>query len=163
MNLKTFLALASFFISLPTLSAPIETLGDWAKDGRITSISGSEGTGFGFSAYIAHSKNGEQRLYFETIRFENHENVKICDPESEQENTVLTINGQPVKFFTYCNTDKNKTITQSMTAQSNAGTEFVINTFKGSNQVTISVGSFKISIPANGFTKAWNNAGGDAL
>ncbi|HBH7883345.1 hypothetical protein [Vibrio parahaemolyticus] len=115
-----------------------------------------------YSVEIAPSRSGKQNLYF-------FWDSKDCVINKEKiDRKVFNVNGQNVNFLVFCETYKDSDKKYiSATAASDKGAEFVINQFKLKSWVTLSnIDSDKldkIKFWANGFTKAWNSAGGDAL
>ncbi len=149
------------FLSLANNSGFTQLEG-WASNGNAIYASKDSGQILYFA--VNHSKDGSQRLYIEyAIVNDEEELVSTCSVESDSETVVITINGQPVKFISFCSESGSDSWYQSMTAQSAAGRDFVINAFKTSKTVSISTPAYKLEVSAKGFTKVWDNTGGDAL
>ncbi|PMO44774.1 hypothetical protein BCT10_13940 [Vibrio splendidus] len=110
---------------------------------------------------VDHSKGGKQNFYIE----HSVKNGSTCKAYSSRSTSVIKINGQAVKFLTFCNQfSDNNNWYQSMTPETTRGKNFVVNTFKNApNTVSIEATDYTFNATAVGFTKAWNNAGGNAL
>jgi len=104
-----------------------------------------------FSAKIANSKEGLQKIYITLST--------ICtDKEIIYDSMTIKTNGQNVRFSKFCN-GKNFYITPL----SRAGDNFLVNEFKKKDNVLFEFDDLNIIFDATGFTKAWDEAGGDAL
>ncbi|MER0326215.1 hypothetical protein [Vibrio vulnificus] len=115
-----------------------------------------------YSVEIAPSRSGKQNLYI----FWDSKDCIVNNDKIDKK--VFKVNGQNVSFLVFCENYKNSDKKYiSATAASDKGAEFVINQFKAKSWVTLSnIDSDKldkIKFWANGFTKAWDSAGGDAL
>ncbi|PMN99609.1 hypothetical protein BCT21_11605 [Vibrio sp. 10N.222.55.F9] len=110
---------------------------------------------------VDHSKSGEQNFYIE----HSVKNGSTCKAYSSRSTSVIKINGQAVKFLTFCNQfSDSKNWYQSMTPETTRGASFVVNTFKNAPKtVSVEAIDYTFNATAVGFTKAWNNAGGNAL
>lgn len=115
-----------------------------------------------YSVEIAPSRGGKQNLYF-------FWDSKDCIVDKDKfDKKVFKVNGKNVNFIVFCHNYKNSDEKYiSATALSEQGAEFVINQFKTNSWITLSnINSDKldkVKFWANGFTKAWDSAGGDAL
>ncbi|CAK3099509.1 conserved exported hypothetical protein [Vibrio crassostreae] len=104
-----------------------------------------------FSAAIGESKTGKQRIYI-TL-------AKTCDDTKEQFAAItLKTNDQNVRYNKFCD---GRNI--YLTPMSKAGDNFLVNQFKKKNSVSFVFSDIHIVFDATGFTKAWNNYGGDAI
>lgn len=116
-----------------------------------------------FNASIDHSKAGEQRLYFNNFYWDDY---NICSSETSYPTSItLVFNGQAVKMSRWCKkfTDANKYY-YSYTPETERGHNYVVNLFKTSlSPVTIKIDNDMLSLPAIGFSRIWNNAGGNAI
>ncbi len=99
-------------------------------------------------AHIGSGTSGEQRIYLLTN--------KACYNSEKVENKTIKTNDKNVIYNVYCHNGQ-----QYFTPKSTAGLNYVINEFKRKKYVFFSV--FIAYIDATGFTKAWNNYGGNAL
>ncbi|PSW14389.1 hypothetical protein C9J01_08095 [Photobacterium rosenbergii] len=111
-------------------------------------------------AEISHSKQGTQRLYLSFIEIANDNS---CDPQNTPDNVVVRVNGQPINMHQACELADGMALIQT-TALSDKGVEFMMNAFSNSpDTVQVEYRSFKADVSAVGFTKSWNQSGGDAL
>ncbi|ELA9391957.1 hypothetical protein P7M43_04610 [Vibrio parahaemolyticus] len=114
-----------------------------------------------FTASIGVSLGGYQRMY---IRWE----PESCEVKKTPEKVILKIEGQNVSFYAFCNayTDS-KGHYLNATPISEKGAKFVVDQFKKKTWVTIygftGTDVKEVKFWANGFTKAWDSAGGNAL
>ena len=112
-------------------------------------------------AVVSHSDDGQQRFYINLRMI----NGNICENHSSNILDIVNFNGQAVRMTGYCNTydGPNKTY-YSYTPYTDNGHNYVINLFKKSTlPVKVTVDGDTIDIPVMGFTKVWNNFGGDAI
>ena len=116
-----------------------------------------------FNALISHSKAGEQRLYFSDSYFVD---INMCNYEtSYPTSTTLVFNGQAVKMSRWCRkfSDVNEYF-YSYTPETERGHRYVVNLFRTSvSPIRIKLNNDVLSLPAIGFTRLWNNAGGNAI
>ncbi|PSU34985.1 hypothetical protein [Photobacterium lutimaris] len=111
-------------------------------------------------AEVAHSHQGAQRLYINFIKMDK---AKACDPSDTPRTATIRVNNQPVRMIQTCHLEEGLSLLQT-TAQSDKGVNFIINAFRNSpDTVRIEHGSFEADLSAVGFTKAWEQGGGDAL
>jgi hypothetical protein len=104
-----------------------------------------------FSAEISNSKGGDQIIYITLPR--------TCSDNKERYAPVtIKTNGQNVKYIKYCSGSA-----EYITPLSKAGHNFLVNEFKKKNNVIFDFSDVRVLFDATGFTKAWRNAGGDAL
>jgi hypothetical protein len=104
-----------------------------------------------FSANISNSQDGKQKLYIFL-------NVSCSDKDKSYDPITIKTNGQNVKYRKYCNGDD-----VYITPLSKAGDNFLVNEFKKKDNVVFEFSYIKVLFDATGFTKAWNNSGGDTL
>lgn len=104
-----------------------------------------------FTANIAESKGGEQKIYITLA-------IACSDKDKGYEPITIKTNGQNVKYNKFCNGSNTY-----ITTLSKAGHNFLVNEFKKKDSVLFEFSDIKVIFDATGFTKAWNNAGGDAL
>lgn len=104
-----------------------------------------------FSASISSSKDGGQRVYITLA-------VKCSDKEKNYEPITIKTNGQNVRYRKFCDGSH-----EYITPISTAGHNFLVNEFKKKDNVLFEFSDIKVLFDATGFTKAWSNAGGDAL
>ncbi|SJM71789.1 hypothetical protein [Psychrobacter piechaudii] len=116
-----------------------------------------------FDAVVAHSKAGEQRLYFSSAYLGDN---NVCSYEtSYPTSTTLVFNGQAVKMSSWCRKfgDANKYF-YSYTPETERGHRYVVNLFRTSvSPVSVKLDNDLLSLPAIGFTRIWNSAGGNAI
>lgn len=116
-----------------------------------------------FEASVSHSKAGEQRLYFSSAYFGDN---NVCSYESNYAtSTTLVFNGQAVKMSRWCRkfSDANKYY-YSYTPETERGHRYVVNLFRTSvSPVSVKLDNDLLSLPAIGFTRIWNSAGGNAI
>lgn len=111
----------------------------------------SEDWGPVFSAEIAASKNGKQKIYIQLD--------SICSDSKKDIGTItIKTNEQNVKYSRFCNGTH-----IYITPLSKAGENFLVNEFKKSNYVKFVFSDITLLFDASGFTKKWNDFGGDAL
>ena len=103
-------------------------------------------------ANISSSKSGQQRLYISTPR--------KCDEanSTDMNSTTVNVNGQNVRFLHYCSSGN-----IYMTTATEAGDEYVISEFRKKDTVRFGFAEYPVIFDATGFTRQWNNFGGDAL
>ncbi len=114
-------------------------------------------------ANISHSESGEQKLYFRDLSSLGN---RLC----QQENTVpdittMVFNGQAVKMSRWCKQySYSSNYYLDLTPETVVGHQYIIDLFKKSLiPIDIQFNNEYISFPVIGFTKAWENAGGDAI
>ena len=103
-----------------------------------------------FSARIGSSSSGEQRIYINL--------AKTCSDNTLTETTTVKTNGRNVRYTRYCDGEN-----IYLTPLSKAGDNFLINEFKRKENVRFEFSDIVILFDATGFTKAWNDFGGNAL
>ncbi|MGF1704134.1 hypothetical protein L4D09_28000 [Photobacterium makurazakiensis] len=137
----------------------------WAEDNPLSTltfkIKGEDlSTTTAIGAEITHSNQGTQRLYLNFVKMNEADS---CDPDNTPNKVTVRVNSQPISMYQTCHLEKGMSLLQT-TALSDKGIEFIINAFRNSSDtVRIEYGAFEANLPAIGFTKAWNSAGGDAL
>jgi hypothetical protein len=104
-----------------------------------------------FSAEIAASKNGTQRIYIITA-------VTCSNKKQEYGLSTIKTNGRNVRYRRYCDGSN-----IYITPLSKAGDAYLLNEFKKKNSVEFEFINIRVFFDATGFTKAWINFGGDAL
>ena len=116
-----------------------------------------------FNAYVGHSKNGEQRVYFADAYAARSQN---CTYESRiPDSTTIIIDNQAVKMSRWCKkfADANKYYYE-YTPETTRGHNYVVNLLKTSTSpVKIQLNNDTLYLPVMGFTKIWNSAGGNAI
>lgn len=104
-----------------------------------------------FYADISSDKNGKQRIYITTS--------KSCDNSDEPFETIrIKTNGQNVRYKRFCNGSY-----IYITPMSAAGSNYLRDEFMKKDDVVLAFSDIFVIFDATGFTKAWNNYGGDAL
>ncbi|HCG5919395.1 TPA: hypothetical protein NJ048_004579 [Vibrio parahaemolyticus] len=104
-----------------------------------------------FEARISTSKSGQQRIYVTLA-------VPCTDRETSYENVTIKTNDQNVRYNKFCDGSR-----IYLTPLSKAGDNFLVDQFKKKNSVAFEFSDIRVVFDADGFTKAWNNYGGDAL
>jgi len=104
-----------------------------------------------FSAHISNSQSGKQKIYI-TL------NVKCADKDKSYESITIKTNGQNVKYNKFCDGSS-----VYITPLSKAGDNFLVNEFRKKDDVLFKFSDIRVLFDATGFTKVWNQAGGDAL
>lgn len=107
---------------------------------------------------IARSTEGSLMLYLHVLDFKCDSNTKEFEKVVFGVQTDRSENVQNVKFTEYCSKDH-----RYYTPTSVAGKNFLIDAFKKSVLVKIIIKGIPVPFDAEGFTKAWNSFGGDAL
>lgn len=117
-----------------------------------------------FNTVIYHSRAGKQKLYFENMHLGNSDPCNDSETIISDNNTII-FSGQAVKMLSWCtkfNDSDSYFITY--TPRNPKGQNYVINHFKNSTSpIKVEFEDDVIYIPVLGFTKVWNNAGGDAI
>lgn len=103
------------------------------------------------SVSISESKGGKQSIYI-TL------DTKCTDKEKEYGEMTVKTNDQNVRYSKYCD-GKNIYITP----RSMAGKSFLRDEFLKKQYVAFIFEDIFVTFDASGFTKAWNNFGGDAI
>ncbi|HCK0617622.1 hypothetical protein CGI93_22320 [Vibrio parahaemolyticus] len=104
-----------------------------------------------FAATISSNRDGKQKIYI-TL-------ASTCDNTEEVlEKTTIKTNGQNVRYHRFCDGTH-----IYMTPISKAGDNFLVNEFKKKDSVKFEFSDIVVLFDATGFTKGWNNYGGDAL
>lgn len=120
-------------------------------------------------ASVDFSSSGFKAVYFR-IRYLNGKTFKpsmtdYCNPVGYSEKGVITINGQPIKVFMWCNkfTDMNVHY-EEMVPETDAGKAFVIKTLSGAKgNVLVKVGDNEFELSSTGFTAIWSKSSDKAL
>lgn len=167
--IKYIATLATFLtISLSSNATTIDFTAPWG------SITGGYGAGVGyvpnygeekkyFEANVSHSISGEQRLYFVDYYDVSSQN---CSYESSiPESTTMIINNQAVKMSRWCKKFHSvKQYYYQYTPETVRGHNYVVNLFKAAvSPIKIQINNDTLYFPVIGFTKVWNNAGGNAI
>ena len=170
----SFLLCAIFSSSLQAA----ETLSDgtvvleWFKHNQFRTMSmkyddSSQATGIGVETRISHAKEGVQRLYF---NLQTLEESSFCDKdkttnEVNVENRIVKIDAKAIKMVDWCKPFGNKGgYLMQFTPLSDQAINYVLNRFKKSpKHVQFEFRHYSLPISALGFTKAWNESGGNAL
>ena len=116
-----------------------------------------------FISEVSHSKTGNQRIYFSHVYTDDDKN--ICSYENRYpDNSTMVFANQAVKMLRWCKkTDENKYY-YSYTPETDRGHSYVVNLFKvATSPIEIKYNNETLYFPVIGFTKAWNNAGGNAI
>jgi len=104
-----------------------------------------------FQATLSTDTTGKRRVYIHS--------TNPCKNEDEDGKTVtLKTNEQNVRYVRYC--DGNFYYFSPI---STAGLNFLVSEFKKKEAVKVEFSDIHIIFIATGFTKSWNNFGGDAL
>ncbi|MFH4804556.1 hypothetical protein WMQ58_22910 [Vibrio diabolicus] len=104
-----------------------------------------------FEARISTSKSGQQRIYVTLA-------VPCTDRDTSYENITIKTNDQNVRYNKFCDGSH-----IYLTPLSKAGDNFLVDQFKKKNSVAFEFSDIRVVFDADGFTKAWNSYGGDAL
>ncbi|WP_105264922.1 hypothetical protein [Pseudoalteromonas sp. T1lg76] len=104
-----------------------------------------------FEARISANMDGEQKIYI-TLDLPCSDQEEILDP------STIKTNGQNVRYYRFCNGSH-----VYMTPISKAGDNFLVDEFKKKDFVKFEFSDITVLFDAAGFTKQWNNFGGDAL
>lgn len=169
MKRMTLIALAITSISASAADYKTTQIVHWKDRFAMTTMDKSE-TGIdltrqGFSALVSYDKNGIQRIYFKHRELRDGQFVTNCHLGESFDSQIWKFTDQNVKMTTYCDeTEGTKYLTA--TPETDAGAAFVIKAFKNSaGSVKIVPKSFQqgFEMSAKGFTKVWNNGGGDAI
>jgi hypothetical protein len=169
MKSMTLIVLALTSMSVSASDYKATQIVHWEDRFAMTTLDKSE-TGIdlsrqGFSASVSYDKNGIQRIYFKHKEVRDGQFVTNCHLGESFESEVWKFADQNVKMTTYCDeTEGAKYLTA--TPETDAGAAFVINAFKNSaGGVKIVPASFQqgFKMSAKGFTKVWNNGGGNAI
>jgi len=104
-----------------------------------------------FSAGISSSKGGKQRIYVSLA-------ANCTDKDKSYDPITIKTNEKNVRYNKYCDGSN-----EYIAPLSKAGDNFLVNEFKKKDSVIFEFSDIRVFFDATGFTKAWNNAGGDAL
>ncbi|MCW8331863.1 hypothetical protein MD588_23975 [Photobacterium sp. SDRW27] len=106
-----------------------------------------------WSLNIGSSTEGGQHLYL-------HDYGSRCAGRANNlDNVILKVEGRNVMFYTYCSEDKYR----YYTPKTDRGGKYVVNAFSQGRFVTIENLDYKLMFSTDGFAKAWNDFGGDAI
>ena len=174
------LLVVSFSLAAPSYATIIEDTYPWNSETSSANVlyksSGNDSLK-SFSLFIDHSKSGEQRLYFEVdynftlvtappneTRARVVQLTSVLYPEKRL-STVMVFNGQAIKMGGHSQkyADTRNTY-YSYTPETVAGHAYLVNLFKKSKlPIKVDFAGDKLLVPVVGFTKIWNNQGGNAL
>ena len=114
-------------------------------------------------AEIGHNKGGNQALFFTIVK--RPWASPVCDEVNDTpETSVAKFDGQAVQVYYWCRASSdNEDKYVQITPATHRGVAFVMGKFRRANQVQFSFGDVDVPLSAQGFVKAWNSAGGDAL
>lgn len=181
MKVKCFLLiiLTTLFYAIPSYAVDVIDTYSWdsSKDSGVNYRGYNKDSIKSFYASINHSKDGEQRLYFYDIDSDvfvtpdylksspNMRYLMSATTKSSTDTVTMIFNGQAVKMnkFTevYYTTQK---YYYYFTPETDKGHNYLINIFKKSQSpIKVEYLGEKFLIPSKGFTKKWNNKGGDAI
>lgn len=108
-----------------------------------------------YSMEIFPAVSGKQSIYLRT-------NIP-CERENKDSSsigkTALKVNGKNVMMNAYCSSVNERYYTPT----SDEGFDYTVYQFKTSKVVNIANDNIHLFFDAMGFTKAWNNFGGDAI
>lgn len=113
-----------------------------------------------FQAVIDDSPDGKKIVEF---RFIDSMHDKCSMPAStELRDVIMKINGKRVKMKAGC---KRVAIAKVLRyfAESKEGNSHIVNSFIKGDPVLINMQGYDVEIPAQGFVKAWENHGDDAI
>lgn len=111
---------------------------------------------------ISPSKAGSQEVYFSL--FNSRKN--LCFRESSApEDKIIKIGNQNIKALRWCKkVSSENAYYYNYVAQTRSGQAYVERTFKNaSGKVKVTLDGYTLPVPSKGFTKQWNEAGGNAL
>ena len=104
-----------------------------------------------FMVQIESSKGGEQKIYIYLA-------LSCTSSDESYESIIIKTNDQNVKYNKFCNGSR-----VYLTPASKAGDNFLVGEFKKQENVIFVFSDTAIIFDAMGFTKYWNDYGGDAL
>lgn len=125
---------------------------------------------------VATDRRGVQRFYFEIQMYDGSpiqyystcyptdDGWVVGDKENHMRERTWKVGGQNIRMNEFCY-DNGDRYEWSATPLTDKGEAYVVQAFKSAPShvyVTLS-DNRKIKVSAKGFTKVWNNAGGDAL
>lgn len=129
-----------------------------------------------FYSSVGHSKEGEQRIYFNIDNDFSTSINEYANPSSplysfhlrntsKPNSKTMVFDGQAVKMVgfskTYADTYNSY---YSYTPETNKGHAYLINLFKkATSPIKVEFDGETIYFPVKGFTKKWNTTGGDAI
>lgn len=111
---------------------------------------------------VGHDTNGVQRFY---ITSSDTANSARCNIQLRPDTITMNFNDQAIKMSRFCRkfSDSSETY-YSYTPSTEQGHSFIINLFKTSTApVELIIDNETLYIPVKGFTRIWNNAGGNAI
>lgn len=114
-------------------------------------------------ASIGHSEEGIQKIYFRDLSSAGN---RLCKQESiDPDVTTMVFEGQAVRMSRWCKQySYSSNYYLDLTPETEVGHQYVVDLFKKSlTPINIQFNSEYISFPVTGFTKVWENAGGDAI
>lgn len=163
-SILVFVAVST--LGLPSFAETIETY-DWGtiNGGFGASVQYTEYSdeSKSFDALVGHSASGYQRIYFANYYDEDR---NICSSTTSYPTTATIIfDDQAVKMSRWCKKfDDVDQYYYQYTPETDRGDSYVINLFKRATlPIKIHIDGETLYFPVMGFTKAWNNAGGDAI
>lgn len=175
--------LVSLVLVTPSYATTITSVSPWStetSDSYVFYKSDGSNNKKVFSTSVRHSAEGKQRLYFDfdyNFVLDINPSASIGDKYSAinlylssrrvstPSSTVMIFNRQAIKMSGYAKTytDTDNTYT-SYTPETVAGHNYLINLFKKSTSpIEVEFQGDKIYLPVIGFTKVWNDYGGNAL
>jgi len=90
-----------------------------------------------------------------------------CEPDTKPTTVVSAVNNQNIKFLKECHGAPPKQSYAVLTPSTEKGLEFIVSEFKKRTWVEVPIQvnyeTYPVKFWANGFTKTWNAAGGNAL
>lgn len=171
--MKILLPIIALLLTLP-INASEPLLSKWDetnwKDGvayssHTESITGIDLEIWGVESKINHSKDNQQRLYFTPFLIRNGAPVATCNAKKidDVENFVWKFGKQNIAMLRHCNLNSGVYV-YSYTPASNQGANYIVSLLKqAKSSISVSDSDFTITLKSVGFTKSWNNFGGNAL
>ena len=163
------LLLVANMFAIPSYATTIENSADWVDDRPAagvlyTSDYDDAYKTKSFEASIAHSKNGEQRVYFNIDYDINDDSDEFVFGRDVADKTIV-FNGQAVSLYgqtkRYSNVGR---LYYSYTPKTNKGHEYILDILKKSTTpIKVEFENETIYLPVKGFTKRWNTGGGNAI
>ena len=159
----------TLLLQLPVIALCQSRTASWGEISRydalvVTNDEEHSAVSWFLMASIGHSVNGEKRIYIALQKYISGNPVSFCE---DKEPIYAKINEQTIRFNSYCRDYEKdgKTYKETyMTPLSNRGDEYLYNSFRKSrDHVTFELGGIYTPISSVGFSKAWEDFGGDAL
>lgn len=159
----------TLLLQLPVVAFAQQESSPWGKFAQydaysITSDNQYPAVSWLLVASIGHAVNGNKRIYIFLRKYISEKPVTFCE---NKEPVIAKINNQPIRFNVFCmdyeeNGEKHKEM--YLTPLSINGDEYLYNSFRKSrDHVMFELWGIYTPISSVGFSKAWEDFGGDAL